>query len=125
MITIKANPKFEGFEHFTSHLLNMQDNWLVDSWGQTGVEALRNATPFGTGVTANTWRYDIVQEPNRLILVWSNDHVVGNFHVAIALQYGHATVTGSWVEGEDYINPAMRPVFDTIIDVIRKEVEYG
>lgn len=85
-----------------------------DKYGQMGVEALSKATPVDTGKTAASWGYDIVRKNGRVSIEWYNTNVVKHVNIAIILQYGHATRNGYYVQGIDYINPALRPVFDQI-----------
>lgn len=95
----------------------------LDKYGQMGVEALQKATPKDTGKTADSWYYDIVYENGRISIEWNNSNVVNDWcNIAIILQFGHATGTGGWVEGIDYINPALRPVFDKIAKGAWEEV---
>lgn len=94
-------------------------------YGQKGVEALANATPRDTGLTADSWRYEIEKdtENGTVKINWINDNEVnGWFNVALMLQYGHATGSGYWIEGVDYINPAIRSIFDAMAEEIWKEV---
>lgn len=93
----------------------------LDRYGQRGVEALAAATPVETGLTADSWEYEIVKSP-RPGIRWYNTNVVNGTPVVIMIQYGHGTGTGGYVYGRDFINPAMRPVFDTIAQDIWKEV---
>jgi hypothetical protein len=96
----------------------------LDGLAARGVDALRAATPRESGMTAEMWRYEIVREDGVTTIWFINDHVEGgHFNVAVGLQYGHATGTGGWVDGYDYINPALRPVFDMIADEVWKEVQ--
>jgi hypothetical protein len=94
----------------------------LDRYGQRGVDALRAATPVEGGLTASSWTYEIEKKGDTVTIWWVNTNQVNGFHVAIGLQYGHATGTGGWVEGYDYINPALRPIFDEIADAVWKEV---
>lgn len=95
----------------------------LDKYGMAGVDALAEATPKRTGLTADSWYYEIIQDENGVRIEWRNRNVVeGWANVAVLLQYGHATGTGGWVEGIDYINPALRPIFETIADNAWKEV---
>jgi hypothetical protein len=91
-------------------------------FAQRGVDALRSATPMDSGLTADSWEFEIEQDANGYTIWWSNTNSVNGFNVAIGLQYGHATGTGGWVEGYDYINPALRPIFDELADAQWKEV---
>lgn len=95
----------------------------LDVYGKRGVEALRSATPSDSGETADSWDYEIVREDHRVKIVWTNSKIIGdeNVPLAVLLQYGHADKTGAWIEGLDYINPALRPIFEEIADKIWKE----
>ena len=90
---------------------------------ERGVDALRAATPRSTGLTADSWTYEIERKDGGVTIWWSNTNVINGFHVAIGLQYGHGTGTGGWVQGYDFINPALRPIFDEIADAVWKEVQ--
>lgn len=94
----------------------------LESAGQRGVEALRASTPVDSGLTANSWGYEVVQENGSISLYWTNTHVISGVNVAIILQYGHGTGTGGWVAGRDYINPAIKSIFDSIADDVWKKV---
>lgn len=93
-----------------------------DNYGRTGVEALRAATPLDSGETAQSWGYRIVRKRGRVSIEWYNTNLVDGVNVAVVLQYGHATRNGYFVQGRDYINPALRPVFDQIAEDTWKEV---
>ena len=94
-----------------------------EKFGQMGVEALREATPKDTGLTADSWYYEITNSDGKLTIQWLNSNVIDEWcNVAIILQYGHATGTGGYVEGIDYINPSLRPVFDQIAKHAWEEV---
>ena len=95
---------------------------ILDRYGLMGVDALSNATPVDTRETAKAWRYEIVKRRNEITISWVNDNVEDGQPIAILLQYGHATGTGGYVEGRDYINPAIRPIFDMIIDDFWRQV---
>lgn len=97
----------------------------LDKYGQQGVEALARATPVDTGLTAGSWRYRIVKDGARPGIEWYNTNTKGRASVAILIQYGHGTGSGGYVRGRDYINPAMRPVFDQIVNNFLKEVAGG
>lgn len=94
----------------------------LESAGAEGVAALAAATPADSGLTASSWSYRIKSTRGTSTIEWYNTNVNGGFEVALALQYGHGTGTGGWVPGRDYINPAMRPVFDRIADRVWKAV---
>lgn len=87
-----------------------------------GVEALAQATPVKTGKTASSWSYDLIKTNSGYELVFSNSNFNNGVPIAVILQYGHGTGTGGWVEGRDYINPALQPVFDKIAKTVWLEV---
>lgn len=91
-------------------------------YGERGVEALSRATPVDTGKTASSWGYEILEENGRLKIIWTNSNINHYVPIAIIIQYGHATRNGGWVEGIDYINPALKPVFEQIRDNVWREV---
>lgn len=95
----------------------------LEGLAQQGVDALSAATPVESGLTAGSWRYEINISHGGASIWWTNTHVINGFNVAIGLQYGHGTGTGGFVQGYDYINPALRPVFDAIADNVWKEVQ--
>lgn len=106
MITVKKNIKVSD----------------LDKYGREGVAALSEATPKDTGLTAASWEYEVVKEEGRIKIIWSNTNVNDYVNIALILQYGHATGNGSYVQGVDYINPAMAPIFDKIADKAWKEI---
>ena len=119
-VTQKGN-----FEKITTYLVRSKNEDILknlDNFGRRGVEALRNATPVDTGLTAASWYYEITQQGNRTTLTFRNSNVNDYVNVAIILQYGHGTGTGGWVEGRDYINTAIQPLFDQLADEAWKEV---
>lgn len=95
---------------------------ILEQYAEQGRVALSDATPKDTGLTSSSWRYKIKRERNQITIAWINDNVNKGVPVAVVIQYGHATGTGGWVEGIDYINPAMKKIFQTIADDIWKEV---
>lgn len=94
----------------------------LDKYGQQGVAALASATPKDTGKTASSWYYEINRTKNSVSITFKNSNIQNGVPIAIILQYGHGTGTGGWVEGRDYINPAIRPVFDRIKNELWEEV---
>ena len=94
----------------------------LEAYGIRGVDALSSNTPRDSGLTAESWNYRIVKDPDHPRIEWFNDNVQNGSVIAILIQYGHGTGTGGYVEGRDYINPALRPVFDKIADDVWKEV---
>jgi len=94
----------------------------VSKQGQQGVQALSSATPVDSGETAALWDYSVKISQSSAVITWTNGHVVDGVPIAIILQYGHGTGTGGYVAGRNYINPAIRPVFDKIADEVWKVV---
>ena len=94
----------------------------LDKYGREGVAALASATPVDSGLTANSWYYEIVNKDGRAMISFCNSNIQNGIPIAIILQYGHGTGTGGWVEGRDYINPAIRPIFDKIANEAWREV---
>ena len=94
----------------------------LEKFAKRGVDALSAATPMDTGLTASSWGYEIHTSGDLYEIVWTNSNIVNGIPIAIILQYGHATGTGGYVQGRDYINPAIRPVFDKIAEDVWKEV---
>lgn len=95
----------------------------LDKYGKMGVDALSRATPTESGRTARSWEYRITRNGTLTSIEWYNTNTPDGFPIAIMLQYGHGTGTGGWVSGYDYINPAMRPIFDKIADEVWKKVK--
>ena len=94
---------------------------VLRQYGELGVQALMNATPKDTGETSQSWYYTIKNQNGKYSIVFNNRNVVNGVPIAIILQYGHATRNGGWVEGRDYINPALRPIFDGMADKVWRE----
>ena len=94
----------------------------LDKHGRAGVAALASATPVDTGLTASSWYYEISNKNGSAMISFHNSNIQNGVPIAIILQYGHGTRNGGWVEGRDYINPAIRPIFDRIADDAWKEV---
>lgn len=95
---------------------------ILDRYGHMGVEYLKNATPVDTGKTANSWYYEIEKTKDSVKLNFNNSNVVDGQNVAILIQYGHGTKNGGYVVGHDYINPALKPIFDEMADSAWKEI---
>lgn len=99
-----------------------QINKILEKYGQMGVEALRSATPIDSGKTAESWGYEISVRKEGATINWTNTNQNKGVYIAVILQYGHGTGTGGYVQGVDYINPAIRPVFDKIAEEAWMEV---
>jgi len=95
----------------------------LDRYGREGVNALRSATPVDTGLTASSWYYQIKESEDSVMLEFHNSNINNGVPIAIVLQYGHVTPNGGWVEGRDYINPAIQPLFDKIAKYAWEEVK--
>lgn len=94
----------------------------LNKYGRAGVAALSSATPRDSGVTADSWSYEIKRENGTITISFNNSNINDGVPIAIILQYGHGTGSGGWVQGRDYINPAIQPIFDQIADEAWKEV---
>ena len=94
----------------------------LDKYGKSGVKALESATPIESGLTASSWYYTIENKDGKATINFHNSNIQNGVPIAIILQYGHGTGTGGWVEGRDYINPAIQPLFDKIAEDAWKEV---
>ncbi len=94
----------------------------LDKYGREGVAALASATPVDTGLTASSWSYEITNKNGIITISFLNSNVQNGVPIAIIIQYGHGTGTGGWVQGRDYINPAIQPIFDKIVDNAWREV---
>lgn len=113
---------FNKMEKFLNKLAGHKYLNILDRYGQMGVAALSAATPKDTGKTAQSWTYEIERTPTNTTISWLNTNTNQNVNIAVILQYGHGTGTGGYVQGRDYINPAMRPVFDEIAQQAWREV---
>ena len=122
MIKIVSKGNFNKTEEMLKKSGNWAKNISLDSYGVKGVEALRNATPKDTGLTANSWSYRIEKSNDNITISFENSNINDGVPIAIILQYGHGTRNGGWVEGYDYINPAIRPIFDELAKAAWKEV---
>jgi hypothetical protein len=114
-------------EKFLSNAANQQSRIakILDKHGRAGRDALASATPLHTGLAANSWNYEVITSKDDVRITWTNSNVENGFVVVIALQYGYATGTGGYVAGRDFINPAIKPIFDRISHEVWKEVTSG
>lgn len=116
------------FEKTSKHLVKIREAISkidFDAYGKMGVEALAAATPKDSGASAEAWDYEIVKEKDRTKLIWTNDNTVGysDVPIVILLQYGHMTKNGVYIEGNDFVNPAIAPVLNDIAIKIWKEIK--
>jgi hypothetical protein len=122
MITFNVTGDSSKTESFLKHLQRVDILGIMESCGQEGVAALSAATPTDTGLAAGSWSFDVSAHDGVYTIYWTNTDVESDFPVAIMLQYGYGTGTGGYVQGRDYINPAMAPIFDKIADKVWKAV---
>lgn len=122
MLYRKVSGSFNATYKFLDKLANGDIYKHLDSYAQAGVRALASATPKESGLTANSWSYVIEANPRKYKITWINTNVSSGVNIAIILQYGHGTGTGGYVSGIDYINPAIKPIFDRIADQVKTEV---
>ena len=122
MIVIKHSGSFKKTDKFLKQMSKKNYNHIYEKYAKEGVLALASVTPVASGLTADSWGYEIRSSKSAVTICWTNDNVVNGVPIAIILQYGHATRNGGYVEGVDYINPAIRPIFDRIADEVWKEV---
>ena len=122
MITFRQKGDFSKASQYLERLKEAAKLGVLDKYGREGVAALASATPIETGLTASSWTYEIERKGNSVSIVYKNSNINKGVPIAVILQYGHGTGTGGWVQGRDYINPAIQPVFDRIADEAWKEV---
>lgn len=122
MITIKCDGTFERSESFLKRLLKLDIRQILEKYGRLGVEALRAYTPVDSGVTADSWDYEIEMGHDTYAVYYTNSNINKGVPIAIILQYGHGTNNGGYVQGRDYINPALRDIFDNLTNEVWKEV---
>jgi hypothetical protein len=121
-VKFEVSGGFTKTERFLNRMKRHEYLNVLDEFGRDGVQALRNATPVDSGATAEAWDYEIKRTRNYTEIVWTNSNINDGVPIAVILQYGHGTGTGGYVQGRDYINPAIRPVFDKIAEKVWKVV---
>ena len=122
MITFRHKGDFSKTTRFlerAKHAVRLAD---LDRFGREGVAALASATPVESGLTAKSWYYEVTYTKSGAKIAFYNSNIQNGVPIAIILQYGHGTGTGGWVQGRDYINPAIQPIFDRIVDEAWREV---
>ena len=122
LITFKHKGDFSNLTRFLERAKEAVHIGDLDKYGRAGVEALASATPVDSGETANSWYYEITNSNGSAKITFNNSNIQNGVPIAIILQYGHGTGTGGWVEGRDYINPAIQPIFDEIANNAWREV---
>lgn len=122
MISFTQSGDFSNLTNFLQRAKNVIHISTLDKYGQMGVDALEKATPVESGETARSWRYKAEIQNGSASITFYNSHINDGVPIAIILQYGHGTRNGGWVEGIDYINPALKPIFDELAETAWKEV---
>lgn len=122
MMYLESKGDFTKTFNFLEKAKHLFNKSTFDKYGEVGVEALRQNTPKDSGKTADSWYYKVSEEKGRITITWLNRNINDGVPIAIILQYGHGTGTGGYVKGIDYINPAMKSVFDQIAEDAWREV---
>lgn len=122
MIRFEQKGNFTKLDRYFKRINNTIDNVDFDEFGRRGVTALSNATPVRTGLASKSWYYKIKKTKYSTTITFNNSDIENGVPIAIILQYGHATKNGGWVEGRDYINPSIQPIFDELAKNAWKEV---
>ena len=122
MITFRQKGDFSKLTRFLERAKETVRLGDLDKYGRQGVAALSSATPIDSGLTAESWYYEIEHKKGSATITFYNSNVQNGVPIAIVLQYGHGTRNGGWVQGRDYINPAIQPIFDEIVNEAWREV---
>ena len=122
MISFRQKGDFSKLTKYLEKVKEGFDVGILDKYGQAGVRALASATPVDTGLTANSWYYKIEKSKGSVSIAFYNSNIQNGVPIAVILQYGHGKKNGGWIQGRDYINPAIRPIFDAIVEDAWKEV---
>lgn len=122
IIQFKQKGDFSKTESFLKKLRKLDLDSVLRKYGELGVQALASATPVETGKTAASWDYKINKGKGVVTITWTNSNVNNGVPIALLIQYGHGTGTGGYVQGRDYIKPAILPIFDQLADALWKEV---
>lgn len=121
-ITFDQKGDFSKTTKYLNRIKDLRQLTVFDKYGQAGVEALKSTTPVDSGTTAASWYYEVEKKGSTTSIVFCNSNINKGVSIAIILQYGHGTRTGGYVQGRDYINPAIRPIFDKLAEDAWKEV---
>lgn len=123
VITFETHGSFKNTENFLQRMMQeLTIRETLDRYGRMGVDALSSATPVDSGLTSESWAYSVLITSRSYSITWTNSNIVDGRPIAILLQYGHGTGTGGYVEGQDYINPALKPIFDQLAEEVWKVV---
>ena len=122
MITIESQGEWKLTRNWFDRMTKLDLALIMNQFGKEGVSALAAATPSRSGLTSKSWNYEVSRKGNNWKITWTNSNVNKGANIAVLIQYGHGTRNGGYVVGRDYINPAIRPVFDKIAQKAWKEV---
>lgn len=122
MFRFTSKGDYSKASRYFNRMLEASKMQILEKYGNKGVAALASATPVDSGLTASSWYYRIEINGNKTGIYFLNSNVNKGVQIAVILQYGHGTGTGGWVEGRDYINPAIQPIFDEIVEAAWREV---
>lgn len=122
MITIESQGDWKLTRNWFDRMTKLDLALIMNQFGKEGVSALAAATPSKSGLTSKSWNYEVTRKGNNWKITWTNSNVNKGANIAVLIQYGHGTRNGGYVVGRDYINPAIRPIFDKIADKAWKEV---
>ncbi|MDR2395793.1 MAG: hypothetical protein LBD57_04270 [Endomicrobium sp.] len=120
MIKVSVSGSYKNLKQSLGIIAKIEFRMKLKKWATAGVQALEKATPKDTGLTAKSWRYEIREDATGTIIDWHNDNISKGTPVAIFIQYGHVTMNGSFVDGVDYINPALQPIFKEITTYLNR-----
>lgn len=122
MITIESEGEWKMTRNWFDRMTKLDLALIMNQFGKEGVSALAASTPSRSGLTSKSWNYEVTRKGNNWKITWTNSNVNKGANIAVLIQYGHGTRNGGYVVGRDYINPAIRPVFDKIAKQAWKEV---
>lgn len=122
MISVFHSGSYSNLEKFLRFIDQEKYIRTIREYAKKGVEALSAATPVDSGKTASSWKSEVIIGTNSINIYWTNDNINNGVNIAVILQYGHGTRNGGYVQGRDYINPAIRPVFDKMANELWREV---
>ena len=123
VVTIKTKGSFKNFLSFSDKMLKRDYVKVLDRYAKSGLEALKANTPVDTGKTRDSWYYEIIQDKQSIKIVWKNSNVTSyGTPIVLFIQYGHYTKSGTFIQGIDFINPALKPIFSKIADNVWMEV---
>lgn len=125
MISFEIDGGFDSTLRYLRKVASGELERVLEKYGNKGVDALSSATPKESGKTASSWSYEIEVGSGKSVITWTNSNVNEGVNIAVILQYGHGTATGGYVQGRDYINPALQPIFDQIAEELWKEATRG